>query len=69
MSPISESLRATASFGAAAFPTYDSVDALVGAADEALYEAKQSGKNRVATATAKRKKAGLPGRPLAEGVS
>jgi len=71
MSPTGETVHATASFGAAAFPTYNSVEALVGAADEALYEAKQNGKNRVATATAKRKKAALaaPSGPLAARTS
>ena len=48
-------VEVTASFGAACFPTHASVEALVAAADGALYEAKQSGKNRVATATAKKK--------------
>ena len=42
-----EPLRVTASFGAAALPASGgSVRALVAAADEALYEAKRSGKNR-----------------------
>ena len=53
--PDGDPVSVTASFGAAAFPTYNSMQALVGAADEALYEAKLGGKNRVATATAKRK--------------
>jgi diguanylate cyclase (GGDEF)-like protein len=42
-----EPLRVTASFGAAALPASGgSVRALVAAADEALYQAKRSGKNR-----------------------
>jgi diguanylate cyclase (GGDEF)-like protein len=44
-------LRVTASFGAAALSaSADSVRALVAAADEALYEAKRSGKNRTVSA-------------------
>ncbi len=41
----------TMSFGVAEFPTYGSADALVAAADAALYQAKRAGKNQVATAT------------------
>lgn len=44
-------LRVTASFGVAEFPTYANADALLAAADAALYQAKRSGKNRVATST------------------
>ena len=44
-------LRVTASFGIAEYPSYPSVDAVVGAADAALYQAKRNGKNRVATST------------------
>ena len=47
----SEPLRVTASFGIAEYPSYPSLEAVVGAADAALYQAKRNGKNRVATAT------------------
>ena len=53
--PGGELVRVTSSFGAAAYPSYDGVEAVVRAADEALYEAKRSGKNRVETATARRR--------------
>jgi diguanylate cyclase (GGDEF)-like protein len=43
--------RVTASFGIAEFPTYASGEALVAAADAALYQAKRAGKDQVATAT------------------
>jgi diguanylate cyclase (GGDEF)-like protein len=56
--PSGERVTVTASFGVAAFPTYESVGALVAAADTSLYDAKQSGKNRVETATAARKRVG-----------
>jgi diguanylate cyclase (GGDEF)-like protein len=49
----------TASFGAACFPGQANAGDLVAAADAALYEAKRTGKNRVVTATAKRKTRGL----------
>jgi diguanylate cyclase (GGDEF)-like protein len=49
--PSGERLRVTLSFGVAEYPTYANADALVAAADAALYQAKRSGKNRVATAT------------------
>ena len=52
-----ELVRVTASFGAACFPTHETVEGLVSAADESLYEAKRTGKNRVVTATAKKKSA------------
>jgi diguanylate cyclase (GGDEF)-like protein len=47
--------QVTASFGAACFPAQPNVGDLVAAADAALYEAKRTGKNRVVTATARRK--------------
>src|SRR5919201_2400177 len=43
-----EPISVTSSFGIAAFPDATSVQALLRAADEALYEAKRAGKNRVA---------------------
>lgn len=55
--PDGEPIRVTASFGAACFPTHGSVEELVAAADASLYEAKRTGKNRVVTATAKKKSA------------
>ena len=45
-----ERIRVTASFGVAAFPNAASQDQLVAASDGALYEAKRTGKNRVAVA-------------------
>jgi diguanylate cyclase (GGDEF)-like protein len=47
--PDGEVVRVTASFGVAAFPDADTQEELVAASDSALYEAKRSGKNRVAT--------------------
>jgi diguanylate cyclase (GGDEF)-like protein len=49
--PDGSALRVTASFGVAEFPTYASSEALLAAADAALYQAKRAGKNRVATST------------------
>src|SRR5439155_1384514 len=49
--PTGELARVTASFGIAEFPTYANADALVAAADAALYQAKRGGKDQVATAT------------------
>jgi diguanylate cyclase (GGDEF)-like protein len=51
MSPEGKTARVTMSFGVAEFPTYANADALVAAADAALYQAKRGGKNAVATAT------------------
>jgi diguanylate cyclase (GGDEF)-like protein len=53
--PEGDPLQVTASFGAACFPTHSSAGELVAAADAALYDAKRDGKNRVVTATAKKK--------------
>jgi diguanylate cyclase (GGDEF)-like protein len=49
-------LRVTASFGAASLATAGGVDkdAMVGAADHALYQAKRAGKNRTERASARR---------------
>ena len=54
--PNGETARVTMSFGVAEFPTYAGVEALVAAADAALYQAKRNGKDQVATATVNRKK-------------
>ena len=51
--PAGVSVGVTASFGVAAFPTFDTADALVEAADRALYAAKHSGKDRVVAETGK----------------
>jgi len=56
-SPTGTSARVTMSFGVAEFPTYGGADALVAAADAALYQAKRGGKDQVATATVQRAKA------------
>jgi diguanylate cyclase (GGDEF)-like protein len=50
----------TMSFGVAEFPTYPGVEALVAAADAALYQAKRSGKDQVASSTVEAR----PDRPL-----
>jgi diguanylate cyclase (GGDEF)-like protein len=54
--PTGASARVTMSFGVAEFPTYAGADALVAAADAALYQAKHGGKDQVATATVRRTK-------------
>jgi diguanylate cyclase (GGDEF)-like protein len=41
----------TVSFGVAEFPTYANAEALIAAADAALYQAKRGGKDRVASST------------------
>ena len=46
-----EIAKFTASFGVAEFPTYANAEALIAAADAALYQAKRGGKDRVATST------------------
>ena len=53
--PEGSPLRVTASFGASSFPTHSTAGDLVAAADESMYDAKREGKNRVVTATAKKK--------------
>ena len=45
-----ETVSVTASFGVSEFPTYANAEALLAAADAALYQAKRGGKNQVATA-------------------
>jgi diguanylate cyclase (GGDEF)-like protein len=59
--PAGELAHVTMSFGVAEFPMYASLDALVAAADAALYQAKRGGKNQVATA-AVHAQSGEPGR-------
>jgi diguanylate cyclase (GGDEF)-like protein len=59
-SPAGEGAHLTMSFGVAEFPTYAGVDALVAAADAALYQAKRSGKDQVASSTVEAR----PDRPL-----
>lgn len=49
--PDGSAVHLTASFGVAEFPTYANAEALLAAADAALYQAKRAGKNRVATST------------------
>jgi diguanylate cyclase (GGDEF)-like protein len=58
--PTGDAAQLTMSFGVAEFPTYASVDALVAAADAALYQAKRSGKDQVASSTVEAR----PDRPL-----
>jgi diguanylate cyclase (GGDEF)-like protein len=50
--PDGSAVKVTASFGVAAFPEAETQDQLVAASDGALYEAKNSGKNRVVSAPA-----------------
>jgi diguanylate cyclase (GGDEF)-like protein len=52
--PNGQTARVTMSFGVSEFPTYGGVEALVAAADAALYQAKRGGKDQVATATVHR---------------
>ena len=54
--PNGEITRVTMSFGVAEFPTYAGAEALVAAADAALYQAKRGGKDQVATATVNRER-------------
>ena len=49
VAPDGQVVRVTASFGVSAFPAAGSQEELVAAADRALYEAKRTGKDRVAT--------------------
>jgi diguanylate cyclase (GGDEF)-like protein len=49
VTPDGAPLVLSASFGVAAFPSNQDVDTLISLADEALYRAKRSGKNRVGT--------------------
>jgi diguanylate cyclase len=44
-------IRVTASFGVASHPPVSTAEELIAAADAALYDAKRSGKNRVAVAS------------------
>jgi len=60
--PNGEDSHLTMSFGVAEFPTYAGVDALVAASDAALYQAKRSGKDQVASSTVEAR----PDRPLDE---
>jgi diguanylate cyclase (GGDEF)-like protein len=60
--PSGKDANVTMSFGVAEFPTYAGVDALVAAADAALYQAKRSGKDQVASSTVEAR----PDRPLDE---
>jgi diguanylate cyclase (GGDEF)-like protein len=63
-SPSGTTARVTMSFGVAEFPTYANIDALVAAADAALYQAKRGGKNAVATATVQHVIERAPDEPL-----
>ena len=45
--PTGDAFHVTASFGVAELPPSESVEEAIGAADQALYRAKEGGRNRV----------------------